>query len=373
VTPRKRFGHRLLAAVARIGGALVAAGGIAFLGAALFIGSRCYSATSELQTKTNPALVNGIAGYTRNEVSTFLTLPEWFIVYSTEEQARFVGTQAPSRFPYVRSIAQFWRYYGSVCTATRGVYPFNAGDHLMLAVIGTSFSVEYGLKGLYEGSIGRLIEWMDGYDTPEDAFAQRTAVEYGSFMHTVPWYEFPFFARLAALWRETPLWGGHQIRKWERRLALSGEYTVKGVYGWLIGRGSKATYGDEDQRVYARIENAGDGVFGDQAIRKINSAGPRAFVISIPRYEAFTGHALTLVRQGVRFVDIAGNDDILISAIGRAEPRRRVSAGSIVLDEPFLTDPGTARLAIKVPVHALHTVVAELERDGVKIEHLYDY
>ncbi len=373
MTPRKRFGHRLLTAFARIGGALVAAGGLAFLGAALFIGSRCYSATSEPQAKTNPALVNGIAGYTRNEVSTFLTLPEWFIVYSTEEQARFAGTQAPSRFPYVRSIAQFWRYYGAVCTATRGVYPFNAGDHLMLAVIGTSFSVEYGLKGLYEGSIGRLIEWMDGYDTPEDAFAQRTAVEYGSFMHSVPWYEFPFFAKLAALWRETPLWGGHQIRKWERRLALSGEYTIKGVYGWLIGRGSKATYGDEDQRVYARIENAGDGVFGDQAIRKINSAGPRAFVISIPRYEAFTGHALTLVSQGVRFVDIAGNDDILISAIGRAQPRRRVSAGSVVLDEPFLTDPGTARLAIQVPVHALHTVVAELERDGVKIEHLYDY
>ena len=34
-------------------------------------------------------------------------------------------------------------------------------------------------------------------DTPEDQWAAKTAQEYGAFIHTVPWYQFPFGARLA--------------------------------------------------------------------------------------------------------------------------------------------------------------------------------
>ena len=113
------------------------AGGLAFLSAALFIGSQCYSATSSPEGASKAPPANAPAGYARHEVSTFLTLPEWFIVYSAEEQARFTGTQPPSRFPYLRSIGQFWRYYGAVCGVTRGICPFHIGDHLMLAVLFT--------------------------------------------------------------------------------------------------------------------------------------------------------------------------------------------------------------------------------------------
>ena len=77
----------------------------------------------------------------------------------------------------------------------QGGYPFSTGNHLMLGIIGSSFSIEYALKGLYENTVGRATEWIAGHDTPEDAFARRTAAEYGTFMHTVPWYEFPFASR----------------------------------------------------------------------------------------------------------------------------------------------------------------------------------
>lgn len=128
---------------------------------------------------------------------------------------------------------------GSICAVTKREFPFNAGAHVMLAVIGTSFTVENGLKGLYETTIGRLSEWTGTTNTPEDAFAQRVALEYGRFMHTVPWYEFPFAARLKTLWKETPTRGPHFVRKWERRFALTAEYGAKAAYGWVICAGER--------------------------------------------------------------------------------------------------------------------------------------
>jgi hypothetical protein len=71
-------------------------------------------------------------------------------------------------------------------------------------------------------------------------------------MHTVPWYEFRFAGRLRSLWSDVPLWGPHVIRKWERRFALTVEYAVKAGYGWVIWKATKAAYGDEDLRIYAR-------------------------------------------------------------------------------------------------------------------------
>ena len=366
--------RRVLTVLARTVAGLVAAIVLAFLGSVLFIGVKCYSGGSTAQSPSPEVqrVMAGLRGYSREEASTFLTLPEWYIVYNTEEYARLLASYAPTAFPYVGSIRQYWRYYGEVCGETRGVYPFSAGNHLMLGVIGSSFSIEYVLKGLYENTVGRATDWIAGHDTAEDAYARATAVEYGAFMHTVPWYEFPFRAKLAGLW-QTPLWGPHAVRKWERRLALSAEYGVKAVYGWLIGRGSKATYGDEDLRIYAWIENAGDEVFSDGEVRKVKEIGPRSFVVTMPRYEAFTTRSLMLIAQGVRFVDVAGNDEMLVTAIVPSSLSGEEIGTSLIFKEPLLTDHTRTRIAIKAPVRSLHAIVTQLQSRGATIEHLYDY
>jgi hypothetical protein len=366
--------RRLLTLLWRIVAALIAVAVLAFLGSVLFIGLKCYSAGGSAQSPSAEVqrTTAGLRGYRREETSTFLTLPEWYIVYNTEEYATLLASRAPTAFPYAGSIRQYWRYYGAVCGETKGVYPFSLGNHVMLGVIGSSFSIEYALKGVYENTIGRLTDWIAGHDTPEDAFAHATAVEYGAFMHTVPWYEFPFGDRLAGVW-QTPLLGPHVVRKWERKLALSAEYGVKAVYGWLIGRGSKATYGDEDLRIYAWIENAGDEVFSDGEVRKVKEIRLRSFIVTIPRYEAFTTRALMLIADGVRFVDIAGNDEMLVTAIAPSSLAAEDIGGALILNETLLTDPTRARIAMKAPVHSLHTIVERLQRRGAKVEHLYDY
>jgi len=49
----------------------------------------------------------------------------------------------------------------------------------MLVVIGSSFTAEHAVKGVYEGTIGQLTE---GIPSDEDRFAQELAREYARFL-----------------------------------------------------------------------------------------------------------------------------------------------------------------------------------------------
>ena len=340
------------------------------VGPAAFIGTQCYGNGTSAAAAAGPLADFPAA---REESFTFLTLPEWFIVFSSEEYGRFIGREAPSAFPYLGSIGQYWRAYDAVCEVTRPNYPFQAGYHVMLGVIGASFTVENIVKSVYEKSVGRATEWLSGRDTPEDQWAARTAQEYGAFLHTVPWYQFPFGARLAALWSETPMWGPQLLRKWERRAALTAEYSFKAGYGWLMGVATSSAYAPEDLKVYAHVEQAPLAIFAIDGIASVKQLSPTSHVITMPRYEAFTKAALALDEAGVRFVSIAGNDELLITAIAPDAFRLPASPASVVVTLPVQTEPGRVRLAVRAPLATLHETLAALRAGGATIEHLYDY
>lgn len=357
--------RRLLLVAALV--ALVVAGG-----PALFIATQCYGNGTPTGPST-PEAIRNIQNATRAEANTYLTLPEWLIVYSGDEYGQFIAQRQPSAFPHLRSSIQYWSGYRAMCGITKREYPFESGYHMMLGVIGASFTVENVLKGVYEGTIGRVTEWIGTRDTPEDAFAVRTAQEYGTFMHTTPWYEFPFAARLAALWTDTPAWGPHVIRKWERRLVLSAEYGIKAVYGWLLGQASGAAYAPEDLAIYAWVENAPPWGFSDRRVETVRRLGTAGQIVKLPRYEAFTQIVLALHAQGVRFVNIAGNDEILVTAIGPAATSINFAPARLAARMPLVTDHTRARFALRVPVASLHEILTRLRASNIAVEHLYDY
>lgn len=342
------------------------------IGSTVFIGTRCYSRTSTAAALP-PLEVESIPGYRRARVFTYLTLPEWFIVYNSDEFATHVAERPPSSFPYIRSARQYWSYYSSVCSATRGVYPFETGYHAMLGVIGASFTVESSLKAVYENTVGRLTERFSSTDTAEDALARRTAKDYGTFMHAVPWYEFPFSSKLKELWRDTPLRGPHMLRKIERRFALTAEYGVKAAYGWVIGQATGAAYATEDLRIHARIEDATAEVFKDPRIKPVKPLGSGSYLVTLPRYEEFTRAALALTGMGVRFADIAGNDEILITVLARRGIDPAVPRGRLVAAHPILTDATMQRLAYSIPVSALGEISQHFAPMHAVVEHVYDY
>jgi hypothetical protein len=114
----------------------------------------------------------------RGEDQTFLTFPEWYLVYSPAEFASFTREHAPSDFPFWGHVAQLWSSYGAVIDATRP-YSFNAKYHVMIVVIGVSTTVEYALRSTYETLIGRVGELFSvAGGTEEDRFAARVAQDY---------------------------------------------------------------------------------------------------------------------------------------------------------------------------------------------------
>src|ERR1700727_970347 len=197
-------------------------------------------------SKQRQKLTSDIKDYAREEDSTYLGFPEWFIVWSYTEKADFQQSHLPSGFPYLKSIQQYWSGYCCVHGLTHGKYPVDFGEHEMLVVIGSSFSIEYLIRAAYENTMGRLTEWISsGQEVEEDAYSNRVAREYADFVHIRPFYEFSFWKRFKGLWTENSLRGKHPLRKLERRTFLSIDYSIESFYCWLIEKATHASYGIE--------------------------------------------------------------------------------------------------------------------------------
>jgi hypothetical protein len=311
-----------------------------------------------------------IKDYHRPVSSSYLIFPEWYIVYSGKEYARYLKHHSPSGFPYFSAIEQYWCGYKTVWKLT-SKYPFNRDDHIMLLVIGVSFSVEYTIKGLYENSIGRATEWLSANKpVEEDRYAQKVAEEYANFVPFRPWFEFPFSQCLGQLWSNTSWYGSNMIRKWERKIVLSAEYSVKTVYAWLIGLGSRSTLGAASDYIYATIQNSPDAQNTD--IHKIKTISNNMAIISIPHEQPFTNAVTKLADTQANFIDIAGNHDILLTVI---VPRdwSYTGIGRALFSMPILTEPALKRVAIQAPVKSLLPIISGLQHSGIVIEHLYDY
>jgi hypothetical protein len=80
-----------------------------------------------------------------------------------------------------------------------------------------------------------------------------------------------------------------------------------------------------------------------------------------------------LQSKGVRFLSIAGNDDILLTALAPNAVIAAVPIDRRVATLPLLTNPLRSRLALRVRVTALAEVLTWLTTRGASIEAIHDY
>ncbi|TGM07189.1 FAD-binding oxidoreductase [Leptospira barantonii] len=304
--------------------------------------------------------LDSLKDYTRNEDQTFLTLPEWYIVFSSDEYANFLMHSRPSAFPYFGSIAQFWKMYGRVIVKTWNDYEFNWGYHLMINVIGVSYSAELMLKSLYENTFGRCTEWISGTtglteETKVEAYMQKVARDYTDFVRLRPWYEFPFYSKFKEFWTIRDGENTSFVRRWERRFFFSTELLVKALYGKLIALGTESVYAPETFEIRAWVVENGKG--------KIRL---------IPRYEAFTKAVPEIVKKNVSFVEIAGKRKILLTLIVPSEVNLR-DREEVLYEWNILTEPNQKRVAVVAPVSRLHEILINSEKNGFKVDHIFDY
>ena len=327
------------------------------------------------QPEERKATTANIKDYSRPPDDAYLSFPEWYIVWSYQEKADFQQEHLPSGFPYLAAVRQYWSSYCCISRLIRGKFGFNAGEQMMLVVIGTSFSAEYILKGAYEKTIGKLSEWSSRHQAvEEDQYAYRVARAYADFVHLRPFYEFHFLPYAKGLWRDTHLWGAHPLRKWERKIFLTVDYGLEAFYCWGIEKLTHATYGYEPTETYARIENVDSSVLREvPRVKKTQDAGERALIVDIPRYQEFTTIAQELAQRNVRFLEVAGNSQITVSVLALEGWRYGHPGAQELFSSPILTHPGQKRVLMGCDVAALHTVLRTLRADGVVVEHVYDF
>jgi len=313
----------------------------------------------------------------RTPDQTFLTFPEWYLVHSPAEYARYLSRGEPaSAFPLFAHIGQFWQGYAAVNKEVAR-YAFNGGYHLMAMVIGSSTTVEYGLKGIYEHTVGRLAEATATGDAPipEERLAADHAQAYVDFIRIEPWYRFDFLAPLRQLWSALPLSGPNLIRRWERRFALTTELLVKACYARAIEIGSQSVYDAPRPTTAVVLSKAPEidtAAYPEYVARP--ASGPDVLA-TVPRYEPFTAYSRWLAGQGIDFREIAGNDgEVLVSVL---VPSGWMSSGPsrTLFEQPILTRPGQKRAVLAIRVDQLATLLRSFgeKRGGVVVEHVYDF
>ena len=298
----------------------------------------------------------------RPESRTLLTYPEWHMVHAYADYAAVIINGDPHEFNFLPSIGGFW---GSLCdlsrtSAAHGGFPWETKQ--MVYTIGISFTAEFLLKAAYEDTLGRIATVIRG-DTraPLDDLSAKQAAAYAEFLQQTPWYKWDFTADAAALdaARTTA------FRDRERSFALGIEFRAKAAYAKLI-EAAVAGVGADALTMRVIVNNITPKALAQIAGVKVIASRLEGTEIETPRYQAFTEIALTLAGQGADFVEIAGTDDILYTAITQ-------TPNDIGALHRFARDGNLGyRQLMLVKVAALADVLRN-PSDTVQIEHIHDY
>jgi hypothetical protein len=309
----------------------------------------------------------------RGEEQTFLTFPEWFLVFSPAEYAEFVRRHTPDEFCFWAHIGQFWQAYGSVIHETRSrMEPTNWGYHLMIVVIGVSTTVEYAARSAYETLFGRISAATTNSQTAEDRYAAQVARDYVDFIRRRPWFEFDFFARLKGLWQQTDATGPHMLRKWERRYALTSEYAIKAVYGWVIGKATNVTYDPVIPTTSVVVDRWPVCASPPADVTFVKESNGET-LLSLPRYAPFQEPVTALARCGAQLREIAGNRSIILVSVVGSIDAALPAYGRVMAQQPIVTHPGKQRTLLIVPVTSLANALGAFEAQHVLVEHIFDY
>lgn len=304
-----------------------------------------------------------LAERTRSATRTLMTYPEWHIVHAYDDYAEIISRRDPHDFGYWSAITGYWRIVCDLTRASAALGEVDGETRQMIHIIGVSFTFEMLLKAAYEESIGRLVTWVRGPEQSAlDQLSARQAAAYAEFLQQVPWYRYDFRADAAALRAASQ----GTFRDRERAIALGLEHHARAAYAGLIAQAVEAVGQDELtlEMVVAdlepRILEAADGV----RLLRMTEQGA---LVETPRYRKLTGILFDWAQAGARFVEIAGNDQIMFTAISQ----RPAQEGALA-DLPR-QGYGDTRHLFLIPVGELGGALRNLEENGLQLEHVHDY
>lgn len=301
------------------------------------------------------------AEWQRPESRTLMTYPEWHIVHAYDDFAEVIATGDPHEFGYVRSIVDFWTTLCPLAERSADMGGFNTVSKMTIYTIGVSFSAELLFKAAYEETIGRVFTLLRGRSraTADDIYAAQAA-DYALYLHQTPWYYRDFRADRAALIASA----GESLRDRERQIAIGLEYRAKAAYGDVLEAAVAAT-GEDATRMRVAVSNLSEAELSTLPDVEVIVLTDDFAIIETERFRIFTRLAEQIAAAGGDFVEIAGNDDIMFTALS---------------DTPSYPEAifSFARQGYSDYRHLIVVKVAELadrlrDMGDLRLEHIHDY
>ncbi|PIF33846.1 FAD/FMN-containing dehydrogenase [Flavobacterium sp. 9] len=336
--------------------------------------------TNKLLDKYNPYAQNNltrekkkIKEYFRAEEQTILTVPEWYLVYNPKEYADYLKSgKNPSDFPFYKSIDEYWKLYDRSLKLTSEAYPENSEYKTMLQVIGASMTMEYGAKIIYENTIGRFFSLF----TEEQISKQEeTIIEaqsaYSDFIYQTAWYEFNFLDWIKKVWTVSDNSNCSTLRKWERTVLFTFEFSFKAFYSQLIQWAAQSTYETPSNVIYLIVSNTE--TIKESKDLKIIKKGDDKMIIAVTRWGTFTTEMIKLSNQDVKIYEISGNDEIAVSTIMDNSKDINLADTKLLYQSKIVTNDKLKRNVYFLPVNKLLPFIKKARNERVTIEHVYDY
>ncbi|MHB8652117.1 MAG: FAD-binding oxidoreductase [Minisyncoccota bacterium] len=322
--------------------------------------------------ETELSVASTTTGYYRPFDNAYLSLPEWYIVYSADEYAAVLRDALPSKFRYFSAVGEYWRQYHKVVAMTATSTHDTSDYKLVLRIIGVSFSVENITKGLYENSVGRFFEWIaGGTQTPEDIFAAKAAQDYATFIYDYPWYDFPYASYLKGVWflrNDAHYTWLQDIRRLERKIFLTVEFGTKFLYSKVIALATHTKFGVQDDIIYAIVTK---------------DDGKTYELISAPHYQPFTRLLIARLEnermnKNFRIVDISGNNRITLTYRDAVGAPAVEGTTEIMRDKEIdkMVDGNVQyldRITVETRVAEIPAIYETLRGQNKLIDHFYDY
>ncbi len=299
----------------------------------------------------------------RAEARTLLTYPEWHIVHAYDDYAKVIDENDPHDFGYFGAIRTYWSSLCALKEQAASHGGMNVQTKQLVYVIGVSFSAELIFKAAYEETIGRIATWARGAEhSPLDRLSARQAKAYATFLQQVPWYKWDFEGDITALGVAKT----QSFRDRERRFALGAEFTAKSAYAGVI-EGAVANVGVDELTLRMIVKGPDVGsLAGFEGITVI-AERPEGIEIETIRYRALTQLLKQMAVLDVEIVEMAGNDDIMLTVIAK-EP---TIAGALASFERQGYDD--YRHLILTKVSKLMVTLALFANGTVRVEHVHDY
>lgn len=336
--------------------------------------------TNKLLDKYNPYVSEtiirkreNIKGYYRDEAQTFLTVPEWYLVFNPKEYADYLDeANNPSDFPFYASIDEYWTLYDRSMKLVSAAYDDNEEYNTMLKVIGVSVTLEYTAKMLYENSVGRIFSWFaNGTPSDEEKIIVKAHSAYSEFIYDIAWYEFEFMPWVKKVWSESNNAESNWLRKIERKLFFTVEFTFKAGYAKLIEWGAKASYEEPVTEIYL-LASTPDSLINYHDLKIIHEQGDKK-IVGITRWGAFTKTVLDIADKNIDISEIGGNDEIIVSVLTSKDESGIFAGDNLLYTSKVVTKNDRERRVYLLPVARLLPFVKEAKEKGLEIEHIFDY